>query len=64
MIAKILGLSVPADPTQWHHWHVLIPRRTINGKFSSGFVWRRQSDNGWQYKRITETEQDWWDRQY
>jgi hypothetical protein len=38
----------------WHLWTVIVPRRSINGQFVVGKVWRRHDGRHWIYKRFTE----------
>lgn len=42
----------------WHVWTVMIPRRSIDGRFVRGRVWRRHDGRRWQYRAITEYDQD------
>ena len=38
----------------WHLWTVVVPRRSINGQFVYGKVWRRHDGRDWIYKKFTE----------
>ena len=38
----------------WHLWTVIVPRRSINGQFVVGKVWRRHDGRDWIYKKFTE----------
>jgi hypothetical protein len=43
----------------WHLWTVIIPRRSITGRFIVGQVWRRHNGRHWIYRKFTEYAQDW-----
>jgi hypothetical protein len=36
----------------WHRWTVIIPRRSIDGGFVWGSVWRRTNRRRWLYKKF------------
>jgi hypothetical protein len=46
--------SEPAWADAWHHWTVIIPRRSISGRLVWGTVWRRSSGRRWAYKKFVE----------
>jgi hypothetical protein len=48
----------PAGAEFWHLWTVIIPRLSITGRLVRGRVWRRHDGRRWQYKEITEYDQD------
>jgi hypothetical protein len=47
----------PPDPTEWHHWNLLLMARSIDGHWVSRYVWRRFHEGKWEY-RPRETEHD------
>jgi hypothetical protein len=47
----------PAWAEAWHIWTVIIPRRSIAGKFVHGKVWRRREGGHWIYKEFTEYDE-------
>ena len=48
----------PAGAEFWHLWTVIIPRLSITGHFVRGRVWRRHDGRRWEYREITEYEDD------
>jgi hypothetical protein len=42
----------------WHLWTVIVPRRSINGQWVYGKVWRRHDGRWWIYKKFTEYAED------
>jgi hypothetical protein len=44
----------PAWAEVWHLWTVIVPRRSITGRFVLGKVWRRHDGRGWIYKKLVE----------
>jgi hypothetical protein len=42
----------------WHVWTVTIPRRSITGRYVHGRVWRRHDGLRWQYRAMTEYEDE------
>jgi hypothetical protein len=38
----------------WHLWTIIVPRRSITGRFLWGTVLRRRDDGRWIYKKYTE----------
>ena len=38
----------------WHLWTVIVPRRSINGRWVCGKVWRRHDGRRWIYKKFVE----------
>jgi hypothetical protein len=42
----------------WHLWTIIIPKRSIDGKFIVGQVWRRHDGRSWIYREFTEYDQD------
>jgi hypothetical protein len=48
----------PAGAEFWHLWTVIIPRLSIAGGLVHGRVWRRHDGRRWQYRAITEYDQD------
>ncbi len=42
----------------WHLWTVIVPRRSINGQFIVGKVWRRHDGRDWIYKKFTEFDSE------
>jgi hypothetical protein len=49
-----IHLPRPAWAEIWHLWTVIVPRRSINGQFVIGKVWRRHDGRDWIYKKFTE----------
>jgi hypothetical protein len=47
----------PAWARVWHIWHLIIPRRAIDGAIICGRVWRRHDGRRWIYKPIVDFEQ-------
>jgi hypothetical protein len=41
----------------WHLWKVLIPRRSITGRFVRGTVLRRRDSGRWIYRQYTGSDQ-------
>jgi len=56
--------ETPVDAAQWHHWNVFFPVRTITGEWTNFDVWRRLRDARWQYRKYTQTLEEWLDRQW
>ena len=48
----------PAGAEFWHIWTVIIPRLSITGSLVWGRVWRRHDGRRWEYRKITEYDQD------
>ena len=48
----------PAGAEFWHLWTVIIPRLSITGQRVRGRVWRRHDGRRWEYRKITEYDQD------
>jgi hypothetical protein len=42
----------------WHVWTVIIPRLSTTGGLMCGRVWRRHDGRRWEYRAITEYEDD------
>jgi len=56
---QMLSLSAkPAWTEVWHLWTVVIPRRSITGRFVFGQVWRRHDGRHWIYKKFIEYASD------
>jgi hypothetical protein len=52
----------PTDPSLWHQWVTGKVVRTVDGKWTTGTVWRRKKFDGrWQYQRRKETDEEWFD---
>jgi hypothetical protein len=52
-------IDSPASWTEiWHLWTVIVPRRSINGRFVYGKVWRRHDGRDWIYRKFTEYDSD------
>jgi hypothetical protein len=47
----------PAWARVWHIWHLMIPRRAIDGAIVWGRVWRRHDGRRWIYKPIVDFEE-------
>jgi hypothetical protein len=47
-------VATSSEPSGWHLWTVIIPRRSISGKLVFGQVWRRRHGTKWAYKRFVE----------
>lgn len=55
-----LELDPPADVTVWHPWYAYFPVRSVNGSWILiGEVWRRRTDDQWQYKPREMTSEEW-----
>lgn len=59
-----LTLREPSNPTSWHEWSVLWPRRSPNGDIVSNNVWRRRRNDRWEYLQRDETDDEWSSRQW
>jgi hypothetical protein len=48
----------PEWASGWHLWTVIIPRRSVTGRFIVGLVWRRHDGRRWFYRAFTEYDDE------
>lgn len=65
-IRRLYGRETPADERVWHKWNLLMmPVSLKGGGFQlGGTVWRRLTDDGYEYQARQLSDEEWSDRQW